>query len=141
MSRYVRKSMLIILILIITVNLSACYAHKKQEYYSNTDNYVTVTGTLSYISYDEDEPGIYLSFTELSPEFSDNCFKIVGDNLLIAQENGLDEKLEIGKSIEFVSAPRYFGDGYIMPIVSISIDGETLLEFEDGYENWLGWID
>ena len=136
-----KRLKILIIILCVASCLSACYAHRKQEYYSQKDNYVTATGTLTYISYDEDGTGIYLSFSELTPRFNDNCFKIVGENYEIAQENGLNEKLEEGKRIDFVSAPRYFGDGYIMPIVAISVDGEVLLDFEEGYNNWLEWIE
>ena len=44
------------------------------------------------------------------------------------------------KGVSFMTAPRYFGDGYIMPIVEISVDGEELLSFEEGYENLLEWL-
>ena len=30
---------------------------------------------------------------------------------------------------------KYFGDGYSMPIVSISVNGEVLLSFDEGFEN------
>lgn len=37
--------------------------------------------------------------------------------------------------ITFVSAPEYFGDGYCMPIVALSVNGEELLTFDEGVEN------
>ena len=122
-------------------SLSGCYAYEKQKYYSQEENYVNVTGTLTFINYNDEESILYLGFSDLNPDFDDNCFKIVGENLSIAQENGIDEKIKIGDQIEFVSAPEYFGDGYVMPIVEISVDGEVLLDFEKGYENWLKWIE
>ena len=48
--------------------------------------------------------------------------------------------LEKGKTIEFVTAPGTWGDGYIYPIVEITIDGETLLEFEEGFPNFLEYF-
>ena len=36
-----------------------------------------------------------------------------------------------------MTAPKCFGDGYVMPIVAVSVDGEVLLEFEEGFENFL----
>ena len=73
--------------------------------------------------------------------FDDNSFKIVGENLLIVRQNGIDEKLEIGDQVTFVTAPRYFGDGYVMPIVEITVNEEELLSFEDGFANFLKWLD
>ena len=50
------------------------------------------------------------------------------------------QKVQLGTTVSFMTAPRYFGDGYIMPIVEISVDGEELLSFEEGYENLLKWL-
>ena len=49
--------------------------------------------------------------------------------------NGILDKLETGDEITFVAAPEYFGDGYVVPIVAITVDGEELLSFDEGYEN------
>ena len=32
-----------------------------------------------------------------------------------------------------MSAPQYFGNGYVMPIVEISVDGVEYLSFEEGH--------
>ena len=39
--------------------------------------------------------------------------------------------------MNFVSAPEYFGDGYVMPIVSLSIGDTCYLEFDEGLNNLL----
>ena len=65
----------------------------------------------------------------------------LGDNLPIAQQNGIDEKIEIGDQVSFITAPRYFGDGYVMPIVESSVNEEELLSFEAGFSNLLEWLD
>lgn len=135
------KRLMLLLVLCITVFLSSCTLDEKVAYYSESGNYITATGTVTHIKYDENKDILYLGFEELTPGFSDNAFKIVGKNLLTAQENGIDEKLKIGKQIEFISAPRYFGDGYVMPIVEITVDGEVLLAFEQGYRFWLEWVE
>ncbi|HIV47949.1 MAG TPA: hypothetical protein H9749_09110, partial [Candidatus Acutalibacter stercorigallinarum] len=69
------------------------------------------------------------------------AFKIVGDNVQIVLENGISEKIKLGDTVEFVTAPRYFGDGYVMPIVAISVDGEQLLDYEEGYANFMEWLE
>ena len=112
-----------------------------REYYRQKDNFVTATGTIRHIAYNDDSSALYLGFTDLSPTFDDNSFKIVGNNLPIVQKNNIDEKIKIGDKIEFITAPEYFGDGYVMPIVAVSVNGEELLEFEEGYANFLKWLE
>lgn len=43
--------------------------------------------------------------------------------------------LKLGEKVTFITAPRYFGDGYTMPIVAIKTEEKELLKFEDGYKN------
>lgn len=135
-----KKIYLKVIFIILLMNLlilCSCYYAQEKAYYADKENFVNVTGTVKHIKYNENETMLYLGFSDLSQKFADNTFKIVGENLVIAQENGIDEKLEMGDQIEFITAPGYFGDGYVMPIVSITIDGETLLEFDEGYENFM----
>lgn len=130
----------IIIFLMCLFVLSTCCSEDEEQYYSEKENYINVTGTIAHIKYNEDGDALYLGFSDLTPTCDDDTFKIVGENLTIVQANGIDEKLSIGNKIEFVTAPRYFGDGYVMPIVSITISGEELLTFEEGYTNFLEWL-
>ena len=120
--------------------LCSCDLSQHLDYYSNKENYINVTGTVSNIKYNDDSSILYIGFEELSPTLDDTCLKIVGENLDIVKANKIDDKLKIGEQTTFVTAPKYFGDGYVMPIVAISINGETLLEFEEGYKNLLDWL-
>ncbi len=132
---------LILFLLIGTLVLSACDSTKMKEYYMQKDNFINATGTIIHIAYSKDHTELYLGFSDLTPTFDDICFKIVGDNLSIVQKNNIDEKIKIGDKIEFITAPRYFGDGYVMPMVAVSVNGEELLEFEEGYTNFLKWLE
>ena len=136
-----RVALELFLLCLVVVILSSCTAAKKRDYYSQKSNYITATGTVSHISYNEDKTALYLGFSDLAPQLDDNSFKIVGDNLPIVQEKGIDEKAKIGDQVSFVTAPRYFGDGYVMPIVEICVNEEELLEFEEGLDNLLKWLD
>ena len=120
--------------------LCSCNSSGKIEYYSQKENYTSVTGTVSSIKYNEDATALYIDISELSPVLDDTCFKIAGENLEIVKANKIDDKLKTGERITFVTAPKYFGDGYVMPIVAISINGENLLDFEEGYKNLLDWL-
>ena len=140
------KISLLKLIMIITttcillVLLCSCNSSEIIEYYSQKENYISVTGTVSSIKYNEEATALYIDFSELSPVLDDTCFKIVGENLEIVKANRIDDKLKIGEQITFVTAPKYFGDGYVMPIVAISISGENMLDFEEGYKNLIDWL-
>ena len=122
------------------VVLSSCWSSEKIEYYSEKDNYISVTGTVTHIQYNEDFTVLHIGLDELSPALDDNAFKIVGENLKTVQDNHIDDKLKTGEQITIITAPKYFGDGYVLPIVSISINGENLLDFEEGYTNLLNWL-
>jgi len=120
--------------------LCSCNSSEVMKYYSQRENYISVMGTVSNIKYNEDFTALYVDFSELSPNLDDTCFKIVGENLEIVQTNKIDDKLKTGAQITFITAPKYFGDGYVMPIVAISIGGENFLDFEEGYKNLLDWL-
>ena len=130
----------IMIIISICVLLCSCNSVGRIEYYTQKENYISVTGTISNIKYNEEATALYIDFSELSPVLDDTCFKIVGENLEIVKANRIDDKLKIGEQITFITAPKYFGDGYVMPIVAISISGENLLDFEEGYKNLLDWL-
>lgn len=120
---------------------TSCSTIRMRKYYSDKDNYITATGIVTHISYNDDKTALYLGFSDLNPQFDDNSFKIVGKNLPIVERNGIDEKIKIGDQVDFITAPRYFGDGYVMPIVGISLNEEELLDFEEGFANLLDWLD
>jgi len=121
-------------------SLNSCDSSSKINYYSKKENYISVTGTVVHIKYNEDSTALYIGFSETTPTLDDLTFKLVEKNLEIAQDAHIDDKLKIGDQITFITAPKYFGDGYVMPIVAITINEENLLEFEDGYKNFLSWL-
>ncbi len=120
--------------------LSSCDTADMLNYYSDENNYINASGIVDYINYNDDASILYLGFYDLTPDFDDNCFKIVGENVRIAKERGIDEKINLGDKIEFVTAPKYFGDGYVMPIVAITVNGELLVEYSEGLANFLEWL-
>ena len=76
------KKILLLPIICIAIFLSSCNAKQQLEYYSNPDNYITVVGTVTHIKYNEERDSLYLGLHQIPTEFSDNSFKIVGENLL-----------------------------------------------------------
>ena len=134
------KALICVSLALILMSLCACLSNDKLSYYKDKTNYITVTGRVESIKYSEDSSALYIGFSSLNPQLDDLSFKIVGANLQIVEQNKIDEKLKTGEQISFMTAPKYFGDGYVMPIVAITINGESLLEFEKGYQNWLNWL-
>lgn len=125
---------------VILMVLCSCNSSERIKYYSQTGNYISITGTVSSVKYSKDYKVLYIDLSESSPVLDDTCFKIVGENLTIVQTNGIDDKLKLGEQVTITTAPKYFGDGYVMPIVAISIGGEKLLDFNEGYNNFLDWL-
>lgn len=128
---------IVLLALVLTFGLCSCKSMAMNEYYANRDNYVSASGTVDFLNYNEDSTTLYIGFSEVSPVFADTCFKITGDNLKIARKNGIDEKLTTGTSVTFVSAPKYYGDGYVFPMIAISIRNDCVLDADVGFNNYI----
>lgn len=137
----VKKRVIPVMLIVLTLFLcTSCDSTKQLEYYSDIEQYIWVTGTITHIKYSEDGNSLYIAFDDMSVNLSDNCFKVVGENVRIVRESAYKDKLQIGERAEFQTAPKYFGDGYTMPIVSIRIGDTTLLAFEEGITNFLYWL-
>jgi hypothetical protein len=132
----------IVLLLICSFLLCSCSVSNRVliRYYSEKSNYVTASGVVSHIKDAPERDHLVFGFSELSPSMDDVSFNFVGANREIVLQRGILQKVQLGTTVSFMTAPHYFGDGYIMPIVEISVDGEELLSFEEGYENLLEWL-
>lgn len=87
---------------------SCAYTKIKQiEYYSNEENYIEVTGTISHVVFDDEYKTLYLGFSDLSDTFADNTFELTGRNYSIVAD-AARESIEVGRTATFVTAPRYF---------------------------------
>lgn len=141
LKKYILKQVIgIVSVALIFVSFTACNRKEMISYYSDESYYITVTGIVSYISYNTYSNSLYLCFTDLSFGFDDNCFKVVGENIPIVQEKIENFDTLCGKEVTFVTAPKYFGDGYVMPLVSLTVDDETILNYQDGFTNFLEWL-
>ena len=109
----------------------------EKEYYMDVNNYITEEAVVDTITYDKKIEYIGIRLSEISDVYQGERFIIEGENLDIVLANGILEKIEPNSVIEFTSAPAFFGNGYLMPIVQLSVNGETLLSFEEGYANLL----
>ena len=127
----------IIAIMLLLLCLAGCHSG---EYYADENNYITAVGTVCHIQYTDDGEELYLGISGLGSEFADVNFRIIGASLTAAQGRGIDGKLQIGDEVTFISAPSYFGDGYVVPIAALTVHGETLVEFDEGFESIRQWM-
>ena len=130
--------LIVLFMLALCIHLYGCRNETMMTYYADKDNYITAVGSVSHIFNDEDERVLYIAFDGLSSSFDDNNFKVTGENYEAVVENGIMEVLQLGVQMEFVTAPRYFGDGYVMPIVAVKINGVDYLIFQKGFSNFTG---
>lgn len=132
------RVLLSLMLAFFVLTASSCmntYSRKQIKYYSNEENYIEATGTITHVRFNDEKEALYLGFTDLSERFDDTTFKITKDNYSIIVN--AKDSIQVGKTATFITAPKYFGDGYIMPIVSLTIDGDCLLEYEVGISNFL----
>lgn len=139
--KHCNKALLSFAICLFVLVASSCATtnNKKIDYYSSEKNYVEVTGIINHVVFDEEQQILYLGFSDLSKELDDDCFKIVGNSYYIVSNTDKD-LIQIGKTATFVTAPKYFGDGYVMPIVSLTIDDITILKYDVGLSGYLDWL-
>jgi len=129
----------IALLLITALCMTSCaifeasWDTKAEKYYSDQANFVERCAVVTHIQ-QSDDGKIYME-VEQPDGFSDVCFKLDGASSKIAKDNGFITEVQVGDEITFISAPRYFGDGYVYPIVSLSKEGKVYLSFDVGYEN------
>ena len=126
-----------IVLLLALVGCGGVAKSVEKEYYMDINNYITEEAVVDTITYDKKLEYIGIRLSEISDAYQGERFIIEGENLELVLANGILEKIEPNSVIEFTSAPAFFGNGYLMPIVQLSIDGETLLSFEEGYANLL----
>lgn len=120
--------------------LTSCLSIRYRIYYPVKDNYIEVSGVVIHMKYSDDHTVLYIAFSDMDRKLDDRSFEIVGENLRIVEKNGIDDKIKIGDRVTFITAPKYFGDGYVMPIVAISANGESLLDFDEGFKNFMDYL-
>lgn len=147
----------LILAMSLMFNLSSCMLVpvvenadriRLRNYYSQKDKYISVDGIVGYLAYNKKGNELRLGFSELT-QYTEtqqtlstmDIYKFVGDSLGLLQERKVHQKIKIGTKITFVTAPDYFWDAYERPIVALTVDGEELLSFDEGYASLMKWLE
>jgi len=110
------------------------------DYYSVESNFIKVHGIVEEINLQDGILYLNINFDDSTfPNDGDNTFKIIQSNQSILSENDFYDQVNVGDTIDFYSAPRIFGDGYVVPIICIEKDGAIYLPFATGLSNLLIW--
>ncbi len=131
----------------LSLSLSACgiielvdfrSLYNQIKYYKQQENYIMCTGIIKEISCTEDLSKICIEIENIEPnEFQNNKFYICGKGKDIVESNGIYQDLKTGDKIKFMSASRFYGDEYVVPIVYLEKEGEIYLTFHDGYNAFM----
>lgn len=124
-----------LLIVALLLTLCGCYNAREKAYYANSDNFITDTATVEKLEYNPNEGYLILWLTDINEVYSDSTFVVRGDNAAVLIENGVLDKVGVGDKITYISAPGCYSNGYMFPIVGLSVNGEELLSFDTGHEN------
>ena len=129
-----KKHICVFICFVVILSLSGCSRLREKKYYADTSNYITGEAIVNnIILYEDGGEQIIFWLGEIDDSYQCSDFIVEGENVSLLFERGIMDKVKIGDRITFTSAPRYFGNGDFMPIVALSINGEELLSFEEGY--------
>lgn len=99
--------------------------------YSDNQNYVALYGEI--IEYSDNT--VVLNCEELR-EYMNYEDEVC--SYYIHSSTALD--LEVGDIIRFTTVPFHFYNGHKLPIVEVVMNGEVLLNFNEGKENLMDWV-
>lgn len=122
-------------IVITACDYNAPLRNKMLDYYSENSNYQNLRGVVV---------GIEDDILEIDISTENNEFSV---NINEYQKfRGINYKdwicnIKEGDEVSFVTAPMYFYNGHILPIVSIEKEGQVYLSFDKGKEDYLQWIE
>ena len=132
----------ILLLLTVACSGDSAKLKKMQKYYNNSDNYIVMQGQIITLRYyrESDSIVLHIDIDEPNPNFVKDYET---DYYVFEIKNWTNMRFDIneGDVIGFASAPHYFFDGQKLPIMQIYKDGNEILTFEKGRDNYLTWIE
>lgn len=136
-----KRAFLFSLIILLLCCSSCSTAPQEKQHYLDLSNFSSFTAEIRDFSYDANSYTAHMAF-ELRPDgYYINEFVLEGRNLSIARANGLLEKVSVGDIVTVTSAACVFYNGDSMPVVALTVNGESLLDFDEGYANLIDSYD
>ncbi len=136
MLRLIERScfyVLLILVVCITMLFRSCEGNTP-NYYVQRENYISVKGVVYYVTYSDDNTKVYFGISNSTHPLSSSYYVILSSNLQVARNNGFDEKVKVGSEV-VLTVPANYYEGHTLPVAALVVNGETLLDFEEGFQN------
>lgn len=122
-------------------NFNAPLKNKMLDYYTQDSNYVQVTGIIKTVEYHKETDELHIGIELLT---DNHLFPYLDDascgEFTIVNWSLFEFDLEIDDAIVFISAPYYFYNGHIWPIVAVEKEDFEYLSYKKGKDNYLNWI-
>ena len=143
MKRLIKFSVIFVVVfLVCAVFIIRCsFIYKDWFYLVKKDNYISIEAEIAYVDgYDRYEEEFCFDIKDCSYPLQKlsrgySPVSVLSKTMSMSNHKREITQLEPGDIIEFVTAPRFLGNGWVFPIVALKIDGETMIEFEDGYKD------
>ena len=111
------------------------------NYYSQEENYFELQGEIKTIEYKTEFNELLLEIDLLGDkhDFPLNAETGYSEFVLVHCSN-YELSLQENDIIAFVSAPMYFYNGHVLPVVQLKKGREEQLTFSEGQSNYINWI-
>ena len=134
MSKFIKKNKFLLIytavVLTIIVGLISMFSNSFNELFDSY-NLITLDVTVKELEVDT-------NYATLTFEEYPDCDYILSDeNYFVVSANGFNEKVKVGSKVVIRTFPKYTDSFDLIPIVSIAVADEVLLDEEVGYENFL----
>ena len=135
------KKVICLVVLFILVLTTGCQTAierdkaKMLEIFQNTDNYITLTGTVIQVDNGSHRTKIVVRCEELKQllaKENDEC-----EYWVFASSN---VNISVGDSIVYMTVLFQDPHRHWLPIVAVNINGNDILNFEEGNENLIQWV-
>lgn len=132
------KRIILFILIFILFGITGCQYPGKQkmlEIYSNNENYITLQGEIIEINNENNNIFVTIKCEELKkyiPKEKDVSEYWVFSNY--------DIDIQVGDNVMFITSNVRFKYTDWLPIVSITMDNITLLEFNEGKKNLIDWV-
>ena len=132
------KRIVLFILIVVLFCISGCQPpdkHEMLEVYSNNENYVTLEGEIIEINNTDNNIFVLIKCEKLKqyiPNEKEICEYIIFSNQTI--------DIQVGDNVTFITSNVGFKYTDWLPIVSITKNNINLLEFDEGKNNLIKWV-
>jgi hypothetical protein len=143
-----KKTVFLLVVTICILSLIGCdfdapLRNKMLPYYENDQSYGKLEGIILSVEYSKDLDELFLKIIAdgTNPEFEERSRTEGYMRFVLVHWSEYAFPLEEGDTVVFTSAPMYFYNGHVWPIVQLEKEGIEYLSLFEGKANYLRWIE